>query len=276
GALETLLATPRERVALLDLHSTSGGGPPFLVMGDTLQNRELAFALGVPVLLGLEENIGGTLIEHVGALGHVAVVLEAGQNEDPATIDRHESAVWLALVALGLVARSDVPDFALHASRLRAAASELPPVVEVLHRHDIAPEDEQRFRMVPGLESFQSIERGRLLAHVGTGPDGQVLAPFAGVLLMPRYQQKGLDGFFLGRRVEPRWLKLSAVMRRLHLERMLGLLPGVELARADGNVLSVDPRIARFFTTDLFHLLGYRRQEERDQRLVFTRRNDKL
>lgn len=54
GALETLLATPRERVALLDLHSTSGGGPPFVVMGDTLQNRELAFALGVPVLLGLE------------------------------------------------------------------------------------------------------------------------------------------------------------------------------------------------------------------------------
>ena len=30
---------------LLDLHSTSGGGPPFIVMGDTLQNRELAFAL---------------------------------------------------------------------------------------------------------------------------------------------------------------------------------------------------------------------------------------
>ena len=276
GALETLLATPRERVALLDLHSTSGGGPPFLVMGDTLQNRELAFALGVPVLLGLEENIGGTLIEHVGALGHVAVVLEAGQNEDPGTIDRHESAVWLALVALGLVARSDVPDLDFHVARLREPAADLPPVVEVLHRHDIAPEDEQRFRMVPGLESFQSIERGRLLAHVGTGSDGQVLAPFAGVLLMPRYQQKGLDGFFLGRRVEPRWLKLSGLMRRLHLERMLGLLPGVELAKADGNVLSVDPRIARFFTKDLFHLLGYRRQEERDQRLVFTRRVDKL
>ena len=58
--------------------------------------------------------------------------------------------------------------------------------------------------------------------------------------------------------------------------RVLGLLPGVELARADGNVLSVDPRVARFFTNDLFHLLGYRRQEERDERLVFTRRNDKL
>jgi len=96
------------------------------------------------------------------------------------------------------------------------------------------------------------------------------------VLLMPRYQQKGLDGFFLGRRVEPRWLKLSGLVRRLHLERMLGLLPGVELTNADGNVLSVDPRVARFFTSDLFHLLGYRRQEERDQRLVFTRRNDKL
>jgi succinylglutamate desuccinylase len=273
---DELFAKPRERVTLLDLHSTSGGGPPFTVMGDTLQNREIAFELGVPVLLGLEENIEGTLIEYVGAKGHVAVVLEGGQNQDPRTIDCHESAVWITLVSAGLLAREDVPDYEFHRSRMRAAADGLPHVVEVLHRHDIAPDEEECFRMIPGLKSFQPIEAGRLLAHSGRAAEKQVLAPFTGVLLMPRYQSQGLDGFFLGREIVPFWLRVSAAMRRLHLERMVSLLPGVSIEDAGGHVLAVDTKIARFFTTDFFHLLGYRKQVERDRKFVFSRRNDRL
>ncbi|MCC7012922.1 MAG: succinylglutamate desuccinylase/aspartoacylase family protein [Planctomycetes bacterium] len=276
AAIEGLLATERERVSLLDLHSTSGGGPPFTVMGDTLQNREIAFELGVPVLLGLEENIEGTLIEYVGGLGHVAVVLEGGQNQDPRTIDNHESAVWITLVSAGLLTREQVPDYEAHRARLRAAADGLPHVVEVLHRHDIEPEHETCFRMIPGLRSFQSIEKGRLLAHSGECAEQQVLAPFSGVLLMPRYQQKGLDGFFMGRSIEPFWLRISAAMRRMHLERVVSLLPGVKLEARNGNVIAVDPKVARFFTVEFFHLLGYRKKVERERKLVFSRRNDRL
>lgn len=271
---EALLRTPRERVALLDLHSTSGGGPPFTVMGDTLQNRAVAFELGVPVLLGLEENVEGTLIEHVGSLGHVAVVLEGGQNEDPLTIDRHESAVWVTLVSAGVLAREQVEGYDGHRARLRDAAEGLPHVIEVVHRHEIAPEDEDRFRMIPGLTSFQRIEKGRLLAHHGERAERQVIAPFRGVLLMPRYQSQGRDGFYLGRQLEPAWLRLSAALRRLRLERMIRLLPGVREAGA--NALAVDPRIARFFTNQFFHLLGYRKQVRRARELVFSRRNDRL
>jgi succinylglutamate desuccinylase len=276
AALEKLLATPRESVALLDLHSTSGGGPPFTVMGDTLQNRRIAFELGVPVLLGLEENVEGTLIDYFGALGHIAVVIEGGQNQDPRTVDNHESAVWLTLVSAGLLAREDVPELEFHRGRLRASADGLPHVVEVVHRHEIEPENEARFRMLPGLSSFQRVEKGRLLAHSGSTAERQVLAPLSGVLLMPRYQAQGLDGFFMGRSVEPFWLGVSAAMRRLHLERLIGLLPGVRVESSNADVLAVNSRVARFFTTEFFHLLGYRRHVERQSELVFSRRNERL
>ncbi len=276
ATIERELARAHERVVLLDLHSTSGGGPPFTVMGDTLQNRTIAFELGVPVLLGLEENIEGTLIELIGARGHVAVVLEGGQNQDPRTIDNHESAVWITLVSSGLLTRDQVPDYDFHRARLHAAAEGLPHVVEIVHRHEIEPTQEECFRMIPGLSSFQSIEKGRLLAHAGDKAEEQVLAPFSGVLLMPRYQQKGLDGFFMGREIEPFWLRVSATMRKLHMERVVSLLPGVRVENGDTNVLAVDPKIARFFTVEFFHLLGYRKKVERERDLVFSRRHDRL
>lgn len=266
----------KRRAILLDLHSTSGGGPPFIVMGDTLQNRHIAFALSAPVLLGLEENIEGTLIEYFGAGGNVAVVLEGGQNEDPRTIDNHESAIWVTLVRAGLLAEQDAPDHAKHVARLRAAANGAPNVIEVVHRHDIKPENETNFRMIPGLASFQQIEKGRLLAHDGPEAESQVVAPFSGVLIMPRYQSKGLDGFFLGKKIEPFWLRVSSLMRRMRMGRIISLLPGVQAERAGANTLAVNPKIARFFTIEFFHLLGYRKHIEQDRKLVFSRRDDRL
>ena len=63
---------------------------------------------------------------------------------------------------------------------------------------------------------------------------------------------------------------------RLHLERLVSLLPGVRVESRDANVLAVDPTVARFFTVEFFHLLGYRKHVEREHKLVFSRRNDRL
>jgi succinylglutamate desuccinylase len=274
--LTRCFATARESVTLLDLHSTSGGGPPFALMGDTLRNREVAFALGVPVLLGLEENVEGTLVGYVGSLGHVAVVLEGGQSADPRTIDHLESAVWLTLVSAGLASAAEVPDYEEHRRRLGAACAGLPAVIEVVHRHDIAAEDESSFEMLPGLSGFDAVRRGQLLAHADAAKTRAVVAPIDGVLLMPRYQKQGRDGFFMGRAVAPRKLALAALLRRARLERVIGWLPGVKLVDASGDQLEVDSRIARFFSTELLHLLGYRRHERHGSVARFTRRHDKL
>jgi succinylglutamate desuccinylase len=50
--------------------------------------------------------------------------------------------------------------------------------------------------MASGLKSFDPIEAGQIVARDRRGP---VRAPEAGLMLMPRYQAQGEDGFFVGR-----------------------------------------------------------------------------
>ncbi len=125
--------------------------------------------------------------------------------------------------------------------------------------------------MEPGFANFMPVKKGVLLAN---GSRGAVYAPRAALLLMPRYQGQGLDGFFLARRVAPFWLRVSRWLRRMRVERALGLLPGVRLGDAGGDRVQVDTRVARFLALQLFHLLGYRRRRRLGRHLVFERRRE--
>jgi predicted deacylase len=262
-----VLATSSEPVTFLDLHSTSAGGAPFCVISDTLRNRRLAFALPVPVILGLEEALEGTLTTWLDDLGHVAVAFEGGQNADPRTVERHEAALWLTLVTSGFLQADAAPELPALRERLRAAAGGIPRILDVRHREAVAPEDD--FSMRPGYVSFQPVRRGEPLAANRRGP---ILAPFDGLLLMPLYQKQGADGFFLARPVRRIWLRVSALLRQLRLHVLLPVLPGVARSASNPDQLWVDPRVARFLVVEVFHLLGFRRMKSPDRRLRFARR----
>src|SRR6185369_752724 len=71
-----LLAVVREAVSrargeiyFVDLHTTSAHGQPFATVGDTLRNRRFALNFPLTIVLGLEEQIDGTLLEYVNNLG---------------------------------------------------------------------------------------------------------------------------------------------------------------------------------------------------------------
>ena len=68
-----------EPITFLDLHSTSGPGIPFALGGDVLRNRPLAFALGLPVVLGLDEVVDGAMLSYFCDLGHIGVAIEGGR-----------------------------------------------------------------------------------------------------------------------------------------------------------------------------------------------------
>jgi succinylglutamate desuccinylase len=266
-AIAAELERDGRRGVVLDLHSTSAPGPPFAVLADTLRNRPIAFALGVPVILGLEERLDGTLIEFLVERGHVAVAVEGGQHDAPETARRLEAALWLALEAAGSLDAADVPGRATQLDILRQASSGLPDVVEVLYRHGVEPAD--GFRMDPGFVNFDVVTKDQRLAQDARG---EVRSPADGRLLLPLYQAKGDDGFFIGRRVKRFWLHLSAVVRGLRLDRLAPLLPGVSRDPGHPDHLLADPRVARWFTVEVFHLLGYRRQRPLGGRLQFSRR----
>jgi succinylglutamate desuccinylase len=267
GIFQELHGRADRPIVFLDLHSTSSSGAPFCVMADVLRNRPPALALRIPVILGLEETIDGTLLGWLVDQGHIGIAVEGGQHRSSETLAHHEAALWLVLVALDCLEPAAVEGLDGYRRRLAAAARRLPRFVEIRYRHAIRPEDD--FRMLPGFVNFQSVAKGQLLAH---DLRGELRAQERGRILMPLYQTLGDDGFFLTRDVRPFWLWLSALLRRLRFDRLAPLLPGVRRHPQLEDHYLVDPKIARFFTVEIFHLLGYRRERPTTGLMAFSRR----
>lgn len=265
--IDAAVARARGEVFCIDLHTTSGGGLPFATIGDTLRNRQFALRCPVPLVLGLEEQLQGTLLEYINGLGHVTMGFEAGRHDDEASVDNHEALIWHALVAAGLIRPSNVPDFERSRRRLREAGRGAPRVFEIRHRHEVGPEDD--FKMQPGYRSFMKVRRGEILAH---DRNGAVHARESGLLLLPLYQGLGDDGFFIGRSVHPFWLHVSALFRRLRLDHVIAALPGIRRHPDDPTSLIVDTHVARLYPLEIFHLLGFRRRRWVDDELVVSRR----
>lgn len=269
ATLQRIIDEAPGRVFLLDLHTTSGPGSAFAILDDTLPNREIALDFPVPLVLGLEEELGGTLASYLTAQGVTVLGFEAGQHEDPGSVHRAAAAVWVALDSCGILV-GDGRRQALEARTVLAeqTASDV-GIVEVLYRYDI--DSANGFWMEPGFESFQPVEAGQVLARNGTAT---VQAPRDGMLLMPLYQDQGEDGFFLTRQIRPFWLSVSATLRGWQLERYLHWMPGVTRHPDRADAFLVSRRLARFAALHLFHLLGFRREGRDDRVMVMARRRD--
>jgi len=257
--------TRRGRFVVIDLHTTSGQSAPFVCFGDTLLNRRLARSLPVTAILGLEEVVDGAMAGYWTDRGHVGIALEAGQHRDPLAVARHVSAIWLFLVAAGSVRPSDVPELAQHRARLAMASAGCPAVVEVRHRHVLSPGD--GFEMAPGFASFMPVTQGQLLAHDQKGP---ILSPESGLLLRPRYQGQGDDGYFIVREVRPVWLTVSEWLRKAGAPRLLQHLPGIHRDPERFGHLVVDPKVAFSHVAEVMHLCGFRRRRSSDAQPVFS------
>ena len=91
-------------------------------------------------MLGLEEQIDGTLLEYVNNLGAITMGVEAGQHEAMTSVDHHEPVIWNAAASTGNFRREDLPELDQSRSLLKRASGGR-RVVEVRHRHAIVPDD---------------------------------------------------------------------------------------------------------------------------------------
>lgn len=267
---ERQLALEHQRsgpMVFLDLHTTSGPSEPFVCFGDTLVNRRLALALPITAILGLEEVIDGAMLGYWTDRGHAAIAVEAGRHDDAESIERHEAAIWLCLASVGAFGSDQIPDLERHAARLQRASAGVPRLLEVRHRHEVGPDD--AFEMLAGFRSFQPVARGQPVARDRNGP---ITATESGLMLMPRYQGQGEDGFFLVRKVARFWLGISAGLRRGRVARLLPLVPGIARHASEPDCFMVKSQALSFFTIGLLHLCGYRRKRGFGARAAFLRR----
>jgi predicted deacylase len=264
--LSDAIKRARGEIYFLDLHTTSAQGEAFATVGDTLRNRRFAMQFPVMIVLGLEEQIEGTLLEYLNNLGAITIGFEAGQHEALSSVDHHEAMIWNAVIASGNLAREQVVDLEHWQSVLRGAGRGS-RVIEVRYRHSIGSGD--NFIMEPGFRSFDPIKRGQLLAR---DRSGDITANESGLILMPLYQALGDDGFFLTRKVKRFWLTLSALLRRLRFGNFMHVLPGVRRDRLNTDVLVINTHIARLLPLQIFHLLGFRRLRWVENSLIVSRR----
>ncbi len=255
------------KLYFVDLHTTSAPTVPFIAINDQLDNRNFALQFPVPTVLGIEEYLQGPLLSYLNDFGPVAMAFEAGQHDDPKSIDVHVAFIYLAMLAAGIVRAEQIPDLVQHRRLLQDCGGEQQGIVEVVYRRGLALDD--NFVMEPGFTNFHPIQKGALLAQDRRGP---IRADRAGQIFMPLYQAVGEDGFFIVRKV-PRWaLLLSSLLRRVNFETILTLLPGISRSQLQPEALVVDRRIARFLAVQLFHLLGYRRKRDDGNVMIVSRR----
>jgi succinylglutamate desuccinylase len=154
--------------------------------------------LPATAILGLEEVIEGVFAGFLTDRGHVGIAVEAGQHQDPRCLTRLVALMSLVLLHEGCLRHEHLPELPAWRAELAGAAAGQPALVEVRHRHVVAADDE--FEMLPGFSSFVPVARDQLVAR---DRKGWVHAPEAGLMLMPRYQGQGEDGYFLVRAVPP-------------------------------------------------------------------------
>lgn len=254
----------------LDLHTSSAEGEPFACIGDTIRNRKFARSFPVPVILGLEEQLEGALLEHLNNAGMITMGFEGGQHRAASSVDHHVAAIWRALVGADCLRETDCPSAKKAAELLETSRNGLPRWLGVRYRHAITEAD--GFQMRPGYRNFRALQPHEVVADDQIA--GGIRANYKARMILPLYQGKGNDGFFLALEIHPAWLATSRWMRRLRFDRAIHLLPGVRRIRGGHGLetLHVDRRIARWFLVEIFHLLGFRKRRIHGDHFLVERR----
>jgi len=177
---------------LIDLHTTSAPGGHFSVVEKDPLSLQLADSMQAPVIMGLTRALIGTTATYCVEQGWSGLAFEAGQHHDPRATEDHAAAIWTVLSEMGMLTGGYAAEARQQQQHLRRVNQGLPGFVEVVYRHAIHQRD--GFRMQPGYINFQAISAGEVLAKDQRGP---IVAPFDGLMLMPLYQPRGADGFFL-------------------------------------------------------------------------------
>lgn len=251
----------------VDLHTTSVDTVPFITMSDTIMNRQFAKKIPVPVVIGIEEYLDEPLLSYVNELGFVSFAFEAGQHTDPVSVENHEALIWMLLVHSKLLSKSQVAFYRESKSLLKKNAEHNHKIYEIRMR--LGLEDGDVFEMKSGYQNFQAIQKGEQLAKL----NGKALTiNEKGFIFMPLYQAQGSDGYFTIRKIAKFWLGVSYVFRKFNFHLVLQLLPGVSRIKTSEYTLAVNSQIAKWYSRDILHLMGYRRKKPNGNQELFLRR----
>ncbi|NKB76702.1 MAG: hypothetical protein GKR96_06535 [Gammaproteobacteria bacterium] len=188
------------RVVVIDLHTTTATGGCFAVTSPDSESERIANTLGAPVVRGIVSDVKGMTLSYFTkdnlGVETTTVIFESGQHEAPASIDAAIMALINCIKSFGFRIPENVQQ--QYQGTLAVESNAPFQVVELVHTHYTAKDD--GFKMKPGYKNFHPVKRGELLA---TDKSGDIRSSVDGMVLMPRYLQDGIEGFFLVQAAHP-------------------------------------------------------------------------
>jgi len=257
--LKEILTQEQGPFYFFDLHTTSSHSLPFITINDTMLNRIFAMHFDVPVILGIEEYLDGPLLSYVNTLGYISIGFESGQHDQLESIEMHKHFIKMSMKITGVNRGID--------SRTTKNQNPTPTFYEIVYRHAI--DNSISFNMCPGFENFQQIVKGEILAY---NNDSWLVSPEDGHIFMPLYQDQGDDGYFIIQPIARKYLRLSSLLRRIGVDSLLTLLPGIRYLDDSKKSLRINQHIAKYFAKDFLHLMGYRVKQQDSSHLIAHKR----
>jgi len=269
--LNRILSSQPEEVYFFDLHSTSANTTPFIMLSDTLRNRELGRMVGVPMMLGLLEHLQGTLMDITSRSGFPTLLFQGGGMKDENTATHHMGLIWKALSVKCRLNPSEVPEAKTKVEKLNSFAPTDPKseFFEIVYSRKLDPGDKCQMRS--GYTNFQSIKKREVL---GTVDGVDIKAPASGQIFMPLYQEQGSEAYFIVKPIASFWMRFSRGFRLFKYHKRLNWLAGVKKINRDPLIFRLHTFVTFIFAVQIFHLLGYIKVKEDGPILYMTRRED--
>lgn len=181
-----------EDVCFVDCHTTSAPTMPYLSINAHPLSIQLAHRFPLNNVIGLQQSIPGCFAEYCNKLDFRGFTFEAGQHLGAAAFNNQMALLWLLLVYSGALHSRDLVNLRHYERMLSLDTPDLRRSFRLLSHYRITEGED--FVMQPGFSNFAYVQKG---ARLAVNRFGDICSPDDGYLLMPLYQKKGDDGFFL-------------------------------------------------------------------------------
>ncbi len=195
--IEEICQGQYDNCAMLDLHTFSADSGIFCIPAENRKSEQLAKRFGVPYIEKLAKSLPETALNYYGEKGMLSLVFEGGRHNTPEAADNLERAIWLMMCYFDVISPADFPEVKYMQQYLIELSEALPHRLEMVYHHKL--EDYHHYRMHAGYYNFKAIRDGEEVALQNGNP---VLTPTSGFMLMPLYQKKGSDGFFIVKEIK--------------------------------------------------------------------------
>ena len=182
----------KQNICIIDLHNTSSPNGVFAIVNNQ-KEAQLASKIGIPVVTSLFTKVKGSLAAYYNNKKVMSIVFEGGTIGDPASIKNHEAGIWKILLEKKFINKNSIPEKNLkNLKETQRFTKEINGNYKVKYIHKLNKDDE--FLMIPNIKNFDKINKGDV---IGNDKNGQIKAPIDGYILMPLYQEKGEEGFYI-------------------------------------------------------------------------------